>query len=314
MALVFKQSGTRVGAPAPTGGAAPGGGGILDLLTVNWEDGSNARYDVSRMAPNGDGTYSFGGYTFDSEGRPMSGGVPGDGPGQWVDGRPGARGGGGPGGGSAGTGGGGALMGSPYYQQVLAATNSAAAADAAARRSAIQQALISFGEVPEGFADKYGDIDALTRELAGKNTTSGISAKARLLEARNDAIRQFSRQLSARGMRRSGAKGWGLRRRQLDFDRNYSDALGKLLGYTSGLYNQFAANEYARQIGLANALANASSQLGDYGSGLPAYSAPSVYGGSDRTTGISSYVGTDRGNQQSGTSIASQAPSSLWGR
>lgn len=249
---------------APPSPAAPGGG-ILDLLTVNWEDGSNARYDVSKMSPNGDGTYSYGGYQFDSEGRPLTGGVPGDGPGQWVDGRPGARGGGGPGGGQSGTGAGGPLTGSPYYQQVLAATNAAGAADAAGRRSAIQQALISFGLVPEGFQDKYGDIDALTRDLAGKNTSSGLSTRARLLEARSDAIKQFSRGLSARGLRRSGAKGYGLRRRQLDFDRSYSDALGKLLGYTGGLYNQFAGNEYQRQLGLAGALANASQSLGNYG-------------------------------------------------
>lgn len=282
--------------------AAPGqGGGILDLLLVNWEDGSNARYDTSQMTPNGDGTYSHGGYQFDSEGRPLSGGVPGDGPGQWVDGRPGARGGGGSGGGAPG-GGGSFLTGSPYYQQVLAATNSAAAADAAARRTALQQALIGFGVVPEGFQDKYGDIDALTRDLAGKNTSSGISTHARMLQARADAIRQFSRGLSAKGLRRSGAKGYGLRRRQLEFDQGYSDALQKLLGYTGGLYNQFASNEYQRQLGLANALAYASQQLGSYSAPSAAsYSAPTVYGGADRESAISNFVGSGRGEANTGT-------------
>jgi hypothetical protein len=156
-------------------------------------------------------------------------------------------------------------LGSPYYQQVLAAVNAGSTADAAARRGAIQQALIGFGLVPEGFQDKYGDIDALTRSLAEKNTTSGLSTRARLLQARSDAIRQFSRGLSARGLRRSGTKGYGLRRRQLEFDQGYSDALGKLLGYTGGLYSQFAGNEYQRQLALASALANASQNLGDYG-------------------------------------------------
>ena len=284
--------------------------GILDLLTQNWEGGSNARYDVSRMTRNPDGTYSYGGYQFDGEGRPLGGGTPGDGPGQWVNGRPGARGGTGPGGGGqAGTGAGGALTGSPYYQQVLAATNSAAAADAAARRASIQQALISFGLVPEGFQDKYGDIDPLTRELADKNTSSGLSTRARLLEARSDAIKSFSRGLSAKGLRRSGAKGYGLRRRQLDFDRSYSDSLGKLLGYTGGLYNQFASNEYQRQLGLAGALANASQSLGDYGNGLPSYSAPPpIYGGGDRQMGLSNFVDSGR------TNISSTPVSSgVWG-
>ena len=287
------------------------------VKTVNWEDGSNARYDVSQMTPVGNGTYTVDGYYFDSEGRPLSGGVPGDGPGQWTDGLPGARGGSGPGGGggTAGSGGGGPLTSSPYYQQVLAATNSAAAADAAARRSSIQQALISFGLVPENFQDKYGDIDALTRELAEKNTTSGLSTRARMLEARSDAIKQFSRGLSARGLRRSGAKGFGLRRRQLDFDRSYSDALGKLLGYTGGLYNQFAANEYQRQLGLAGALSNASQSLGNYGG----------YGGGGGGGGavVPQYAGTwaegiDTGGYVPGsekiTDYGSTSPTYLGGR
>ena len=186
-------------------------------------------------------------------------------------------------GGGGGGGGAGGLAGSPYYQQVLAAVNAASTGDAAARRSAIQQALIGFGLVPEGFADKYGDVDALTRSLAEKNTTSGISTRARLLQARSDAIRQFSRSLSARGLRRSGAKGYGLRRRQLEFDQGYSDALGKLLGYTGGLYSQFAGNEYQRQLSLANALAYASQNLGNF--------APSGGGGGSSYGGYSYYPG-----------------------
>ena len=169
--------------------------------------------------------------------------------------------------GGGGGAGGGALTGSPYYQQVLAAVNAGAAADAAARRTSIQQAMIGFGLVPEGFSDKYGDIDALTRSLAEKNTLTGISTRARLLQARADAIRMFSRSLAARGLRRSGAKGFGLRRRQLLFDQGYSDALTRLLGYTGNLYSQFGQNEYQRQLALAQALAYASSQMSGYGGG-----------------------------------------------
>ena len=260
MAIRLRQQ-YQQSAPAPGGTSGTGVPGLVK--TVNAEDGSDARYDVSQMQATGDGRYTVGGYYFDSEGRPLGANTPGSN--EWTPGLPGARGGGGPGGTGAGGGAGGPLLNSPYYQQVLAATNSAGAADSAARRSAIQQALISFGLVPEGFQDKYGDIDALTRDLAAKNTTSGLSTRARMLEARSDAIKQFSRGLSSRGLRRSGAKGYGLRRRQLDFDRSYSDALGKLLGHTGGLYNQFAANEYQRQLGLAAALANASQSLGDYG-------------------------------------------------
>lgn len=69
---------------------------------VNWEGGSNARYDLNQMTPE-ERTH------FDSEGRPLYAGAPGDGPGQWTPGLPGARGGSGPndGGGDGGGGGGG---------------------------------------------------------------------------------------------------------------------------------------------------------------------------------------------------------------
>lgn len=315
MALVFKQSGTQVGATTTSGG------GLAIPVSNPGTNGSDMRYYLGNLQKLPNGNYTDGVYEYDSNGLAINR------PNSPVAGLPPANqsesyniwampsGGGGGAGTSPTGGGGGALTGSPYYQQVLAATNSAAAADAAARRAAIQQALISFGLVPEGFQDKYGDIDPLTRELAEKNTSSGLSTRARLLEARSEAIRQFSRGLSARGLRRSGAKGYGLRKRQLDFDRSYSDSLGKLLGYTGGLYNQFASNEYQRQMGLASALAYASQSLGDYGSGGGGgYQAPSIYGGSDRSTAIGSYVGSDRGSQQSGSAIANTIPSSLWGR
>ncbi len=207
------------------------------------------------------------------------------------------------GGGGGGGSGGGALESSPYYQQVLASTNSSAAADAASRRTAIQQAVIGWGDAPEGFSDKFGDVDQLTRDLASKNTSTGISTKARLLQARTDAIRKFTRSLSARGLRRSGAKGYGLRRRQLEFDQGYADALSKLLGYTGSTYSQFGQNEYQRQLALANALAYASQSLGAYGGasgtgGGGGYTTPTY----DKNYSVANYLGTGGGG---GTSAAS---------
>jgi hypothetical protein len=67
---------------------------------VNWEGGSNARYDVNQMTPDERAM-------FDSEGRPLFSGAPGDGPDQWTPGLPGARGGSGPGDAGGGGGGGG---------------------------------------------------------------------------------------------------------------------------------------------------------------------------------------------------------------
>ena len=166
---------------------------------------------------------------------------------------------------------------SPWYQQALAATRSAEAADSAARKSAIQQALIQFGIVPEGFQDKYGDVDANTRSLATANTSSGISAFARLKQALADSQRDASRRLAAKGLRRSGARGYAFRKNQLGYDQNYSDAVGKLLGYTSGLYSNYANNAYGRQMGLSSALGSAINNMSGW------YTPPAVssqaYGG-----------------------------------
>ena len=213
------------------------------------------RYDTSQLIRTGDNTFRDDlGNTFDGKGRIVA--APSGG-----------------GGGVAPSGSNGlydAAVGSPWYQQALAATRSAEAADAAARKSAIQQALIQFGMVPEGFQDKYGDIDATTRSLATQNTTSGISAFARLKQALADSQRDASRRLAAKGLRRSGARGYALRKNQLGFDQNYSDAVGKLLGYTSGLYGNFANNAYQRQMGLSGALGSAINNMSGW------YTPPSV--------------------------------------
>ena len=240
---------------------------------VNWEDGSNARYDISQMTPNGDGTYSTDGYTFDGEGRPLSGGVPGDGPGQWTDGLPGARGGTGPGGGG-GDGFGTAGASNPFVGQLQSLLNSQSAADLSSTKAAIQQALISFGLVPEGFQDPLGAVDELTRKLAGQNTESGISTYARMLEQRQDGIRDAMRRLTGRGLRRSGARGYALRRNQLGFDRSFQDTLQSLLNATGSAYKSYASNEFQRQMQILQAMMNSRSMFAPTPAPTPSAPAP----------------------------------------
>lgn len=139
----------------------------------------------------------------------------------------------------------------PYYQQMLASINASGAADAADTRAAVQQALIGFGFVPGGFKDRMGALDAATRALIEKNTQTGISGYARLLESRSEGIKDLVNSLQARGLRRSGAKGYGLKRNQLAFDRNFADATSNLLGGIGNRYSQYAQNESARQNQLA---------------------------------------------------------------
>lgn len=169
------------------------------------------------------------------------------------------------------------LASDPYYQQMLSLTQAQSMADAAARREAVQKALISFGLVPEGFQDRYRDISDLTRQLAQKNTVSGISTYARLLQSRKDTIRNLINALTARGLRRSGAKGFGLNRAQLSYDQNFSDALNSLLSFVQNAYSTFSQSEYSRQMALLQALQQASEYyVPSTGAGIGPYSPASA--------------------------------------
>ncbi len=149
---------------------------------------------------------------------------------------------------------GGGGMPDAYYQQLQSQLMAQGAADKSQTRAAIQQALIGFGLVPEGFKDKLGALDDTTRALIEKNTKTGISGYARMLEGKSDAQKALINRLSASGLRRSGAKGYKLRRGQLDWDRQYQDAIAALLSDVGGRYEGYAANEGARQSQLLSAL------------------------------------------------------------
>lgn len=145
----------------------------------------------------------------------------------------------------------------PYYQQIASQIGAARDSDAAQRRQNIQQSLIAFGMVPEGLKDQYGDVDQGTRDAIAKNTSSGISTYARLLDARRESQTALKNRLNAHGLFRSGAKGHGLRKSQLDFDRSLADVMAQLMGNINSFNSSYANNELARQQALASALAQA---------------------------------------------------------
>lgn len=223
------------------------------VKTQNYEGGSDARYDVSKMTPEER-------ENFDSEGRPLGASYAPD-QWTWTPGVIGARGGTGPSGGApSGSGGGFDYQSNPFYQQALAAVNAGGAADAANTRAAIQQALIGFGMVPQGFQDKLGALDETTKALIDKNTKTGISGYARLNEGREKGIKRLIANLSARGMRRSGSKAYGLRENQLGYDRSLADSISGLLGGIGDRYSAYAQNEAMRQRQLADAMRDVFSQ------------------------------------------------------
>lgn len=242
----------------PSNGQPPG---LAPQIAAPGSRGQDARFDVTGLPQVRPGVYrDAAGYEYDSNGlalgnRPLyNAGLPRadeDYMAYYAGG-----------GGGSGAGG---VFSNPYYQQVLAAVNAGGAADAASRRAGIQQLLIAFGLVPEGFNDKYGDVDPLTRELAAKNTTSGISTRARLLDSLQQGNRMGLRALASTGNRRSGSRGYKLRRNQLEFDQRYADALGQVQGQAGTLYSQFAQNEYQRALQLAAAAQFAAQMLPDSG-------------------------------------------------
>lgn len=270
--------------------------------------GQNARYNIRGLTQVRPGVYSDGTYMYDSNGLSLNR------PDTYVAGLPAANnnGPGGPGVGSGiGAGGGNALyssaVNSPWYQQALAATRALDAAAAASRKSGVQQALIQFGLVPEGFNDQYGDVDATTRSLAEANTASGISLYSRLKQALADAQRDSSRRLAARGLRRSGARGYQMRRNQLGYDQSYSDAVSKLLSGVSSLYSNYANSTYQSQMNLAQALANAIGNMSSWASpsasswsAAPSSSSSSSSGGGATYGTPSTYYGPAPGTPGGG--------------
>lgn len=178
-------------------------------------------------------------------------------------------------------------MNNPYYDQLASMYRAQGAAEAAGMRDSIRQMLIGMGLVPEGFSDKFGALDDATRALINKNTATGISTYARLNEQKSMGLKDLINRLNSRGLRRSGARGYGLRKNQLAYDRNLSDVLSQLMQQVGGMYSNYSANEYARQAALIQAAMN-------YWTGSSG-STQNPNGGSQNTSSSSSspgYVGT----------------------
>jgi hypothetical protein len=225
---------------------------------VNYEGGSDARYDVNAATPEER-------LQLDAEGRPLSSNLPDQW--TWTPGLPGARGGSGPGDMGGGGGDGSSVFGNPYFGQQESIFKAQDAADLSDTKSVIQQLLIQFGLVPGNFQDKYGALDDTIRKLIEQNTTSGISQYARMLEGKGDVLRETIGGLGSKGLLRSGAKGHKLRRNQLDFDRSFSDALQAVLSNANSIQSGYANRAFGRQMSLSQMLASIMSQYRPMSSG-----------------------------------------------
>jgi hypothetical protein len=101
---------------------------------------------------------------------------------------------------------GGLLGNDPGYLAAQAAARQAQAQAAAQRKQSLQQALIQYGGLPDGFNDQYGDFDQATLDAAKQNQYSTLATLARNYAQSGE---QFKRSLAARGALQSGDLNYG---------------------------------------------------------------------------------------------------------
>lgn len=134
-------------------------------------------------------------------------------------------------------------------QQYLAAQQ---AAEQAQLMQAIQNAIVRFGEIPEGYTHQ-----ALTPEvqaLAQQNTDAGLSLVARLNQQNQLGQRGILNDLAARGALQSGETGYQLGQLGLGYRQQQYDARQELLDYLNGVQSAFAQNQLGREYQLGQGI------------------------------------------------------------
>lgn len=195
------------------------------------------------------------------------------------------------------------VNGDPWFGQYKADLMAQSVADKASRDAAIQQRLIRWGEVPEGFGipglnnkDLVGILTPEVRTLADQNTSSGMSVKARLAQMNDDNLRNIKNVLAARGGLQSGETGYQLGRADQDYNRGVYDQKNALLDALSGIQGSYAAAEQARQQALfqaqLEAMQRAYQQWGGYGYGDGAGGGDGTYPGSQAISQIRNAAGS----------------------
>jgi len=127
-------------------------------------------------------------------------------------------------------------------QQYLAAQQ---AAEQAQLQQAIHNAIVRFGEAPEGYAHAALSPEVLA--LAQQNTDSGLSLVARLNQQKDLGQRGIMNDLAARGMLQSGETGYQLGQLGLGYRQQQYDARQELLDYLSGVQAAFAQGQMNRE-------------------------------------------------------------------
>ena len=211
------------------------------------------------------------------------------------------------------------ILNDPLFKQAQGDLSAQGVSDASQRAAAIRRLLIDYGLVPDfakaganlglsgaalGFANS--DVDALTRELAAKNTAAGLSTKAKLDAANQNNITAIRNALAARGMYQSGELGYGLGENEKQYQQASTDAEKQVLGGIEQAASGYTNAERARQRDLAQYMKDA----GDRQLGMLGDTATSS------TSGGSTFApGTTLGALPSGARAVwdVNSPSTYWG-
>ncbi len=179
----------------------------------------------------------------------------------------------------------------PGYQSYLAAGQQSVATAAAQRRAALQSLAIRYGGMPKGMRDQYGDIDAGTLELAGKNQFSDV---AQLSRQHSQGVEAFKRALAARGALQSGDLGYGLDQAELGRGQAEYDLGNSFANASTGAVNEYVGVEGSVRQGEAGAInaAQASVFANPANRPVDAYDAP-LLEGSVEQYGEPIYQGND---------------------
>lgn len=142
--------------------------------------------------------------------------------------------------------------------------------DLAQRNAAIQRALVQFGKVPDlgSLAKSLGMSQADIQDAAGpdvqklaqENTDAGLSTEARLAQANQDAVRQITNSLNARGILNSGETGFQLDRQNTANRQGEYDANQKLLDYLQQYQQGYVSAQQAKEQSLAQAYSDAANR------------------------------------------------------
>lgn len=159
----------------------------------------------------------------------------------------------------------------PAYLAANANSVQAQAQAAAQRKAALQQALIRYGGMPQGFTDQYGDIDQATKDAAAQNKNSILAQLANNYQQSSD---QFKRGLAARGALQSGDLAYGADQLERGYGQQQYDAANQFGSDAQQAINAYTGTVQGNAQNMSQAVASAEANV--YAN--PAYrpSAPST--------------------------------------